>query len=70
MTYVPLLNVAQIFLGFRFKENRVRNQTLQPRQAEIFALGARFKTSATLGEPGERSWGIVKSIVSSPIELS
>jgi hypothetical protein len=54
----------------RFKENRARNQTsLQPRRAEIFALGARFKTSATLGEPGERR-GIVKSIVSSPIELS
>ena len=59
MTYVPLLNVAQIFLGFRFKENRVvRNQTpilqqLQPRRVEIFAPVLKHLPPSEKREGGE-----------------
>ena len=69
MTYVPLLNVAQIFLGFRFKENGWREIRLRSCSSSSLG-GGRYlvKTSATLREAGGRR-GIVNTIVRSPIEL-
>ena len=69
MTYVPLLNVAQIFLGFRFKENGWREIRLRSCSSSSLG-GSRYlvKTSATLREAGGRR-GIVNTIVRSPIEL-